>query len=135
MTYAMIEIGSKKQRVVKKRHKGKLVPVIGPDGQAETKLVANEVVRVTHGELGGHFGRDKRRKLVVALRDGDVLELRPQGTRQVSRMLLTDLYGYMLRCEANRRHLERARQRKTAKAIQREAARIKRMERKLRKSI
>jgi hypothetical protein len=131
----MIEIGSKKQRVVKRRVKGKLVPVIGPDGQPETKVVASEVIRVTHSELGGHFGRDKRRKLVVALRSGDVLELRPQGTRQVSSMLLTDVYSYMLRCAAARRQLEKARKRKVDLAVKRENAKIKRMERRLRRSI
>jgi len=131
MIYAMIVIGSKKLRAVKKRHNGKLVPVFDERDQPVTRLVASEVVRVTREPLGGCYGRDKRRRLVVALRDGDLLELRPEGTRQASSMKLSDVYAYMLRCAANIRVLERARKRKASKSRQRESARMRRAEKRL----
>jgi hypothetical protein len=130
----MIIIGAKRQRPVRKRENDKLVPVFDQHDQPVMKLVASEVVRVTRQPLGGHFGLDKSRRLVVALRDGDILELRPEGTRQASRMAIADIYAYMLRCESNRRQLEKARSRKAAKGVQMENASIKRMEKRLRRA-
>lgn len=130
MTYAMIEIGQKKTRVKKTRLRGKLVPLLDDHKQPVTELVAAEVSRVTRGVLDGQFGRDKRRKLVVTLRDGDLLELRPQGTRQASRLSLFDIYRMMLRHEANVRQLEKARKRKTQRQLQALDRKHKRMFRK-----
>jgi hypothetical protein len=109
-----------------------MVPVFDEHDQPVMRLVASEVVRVTREPIGGHFGLDKGRRLVVALRDGDLLELRPEGTRQTSRMAIADIYAHMLRCEANRRHLEKARSSKIRKRVLREIETIKRMERRLR---
>jgi hypothetical protein len=94
--------------------------------------ICGEVTRLTKETLGGGFGPDRKRRLVVSLRDGDVVEFRPHGCRKgkVS-MMLKDVYRYALQCEANKRHLAKARERKARKAVLRERAAIKRMEKKL----
>lgn len=132
----MIEIGKRRTVVVKTRETGtkKLVPKQDEHGQPVTKLVSDNVYRVTREELGGQFGRDKHRKLVVGLVDGDVLSLRPQGTRQEVAMEIKDLYRYLLRCAAAKKVLEKARQRKITRQAQRERAKIARVDRKLRNS-
>lgn len=56
--------------------------------------------RVTNAELGGAFGRDKRRRLVVCLVAGDVILFRPQNTRQEVSILAVDCYRFALRCKA-----------------------------------
>ena len=129
----MIEIGKKrlqKIRVMSKTPEGKRVftPKLGPDGQVETKLVANEPVRITKGCLDGCFCRDSGKRLVVTLKDGDVLHLRPQGTRQVASATLASVYGWMLRSAADSARMAKLREKKAAKAI-------KRAERSLRKPL
>jgi hypothetical protein len=56
--------------------------------------------RVTVGELGGAFGPDKHRRLVVCLAAGDVIVFRPQSTRQEVALPAVDCYRYALRCKA-----------------------------------
>jgi len=130
----MIIIGQKRQAPVKTaiRQKGKglkFVPKLDAQGQPETKLVANEVTRVTRDGLPGHFCRDKHRRLVVRLCDGDVLELRPQGTRQRVSATLFDIYGWMLRSIADKKRMEVLRKRKDDLAHRRA---LRRLHRKLR---
>lgn len=108
----MIEIGSTRIIPVRRRQGRHLVPVLGPDGQPETRPVASEVLRVTRDTLGGHFGRDRNRKLVVGLRNGDLLSLRPQGTRQEVQVPLADVYAWALRSRALNAQLKKARERK-----------------------
>ncbi len=120
----MIEIGKKRTRIVRvlqKSSDGKraFAPKIGIDGQPETVLVANEPVRVTRERLEGHFCRDKGRRLVVTLRDGDLLELRPEGTRQKSLASLFDIYAWMLRSAADKVKMAKLREIKEQKAIRR----------------
>ena len=128
----MIEIGHKRERAVRVAStvngKRKLVPRLGPDGAPETKLVASEPVRVTRNGLDGHFCRDAGRKLVVKLCDGDLLELRPQGTRQAATASLADIYSWMLRSKAEAAKMAKLRERKAKLADQR-------VERRLRRSI
>ncbi len=90
-------------------------PVRDADGQVIGMKPAS-AVRVTRAQLGGEFGPDSERRLVVSLVDGDLIEFRPERTRQVKRMAATDLYRYVLRCEVNRVLLERARDAKRRKA-------------------
>ena len=109
----MIEIG--KSRTVPVRVKGangKIQIKRGPDGQPETKVSTADVWRVTRNALGGQYGRDKHRKLVVGLVGVDQLVLYPKGTRQEARVNLTDVYAWLLRNRALRAQLERARDRK-----------------------
>jgi hypothetical protein len=72
--------------------------------------------RVTVAELGGSFGPDKHRRLVVCLAAGDVILFRPQSTRQEVSVLAVDCYRFALRCqsaadaaEKHQRRKERAR--------------------------
>ena len=119
----MIEIGFKRERKVMVVEmlggKRRLVPKRNPDGMPETRTVANEVTRVTRNALNGHFCRDSGRKLVVRLRDGDILELRPQGTRHADTALLQDIYSWMQRSKADNARMARLRSRKVLLAERR----------------
>lgn len=129
----MIEIG--KTRIVPVRVKGKdrkLRIKHGPDGQPETKVVTDEVWRQTRDELGGHFGRDKHRKLVVGLVAVDQLVLYPKGTRQEVRVNLKDIFMWALRNRALRSQLERARERKEKIKAARERRAVAAADRRLR---
>lgn len=102
--------------------------VFDEDGTRTT----GEVVRVTKSELGRAFGSDRRRRLVVELRDGDVILLRPHRCRNGAvEFTLRNVYRYGLLLQAQRRHLEKARTRKAALARRREARRIAAAERRL----
>ncbi len=81
--------------------------------------------RVTFNPLGGQFGSDKRKRLVVTLIAGDVIQIRPEKTRRVVSMLAADVYRIMLRNEANKGTLEKARLAKIKKQERRESNRIK----------
>ena len=116
----MIEIGHKRMRVVKTaikdaNGKRKLVPLM-ENGEPVTKQIANEPVRVTRGTLNGHFCRDSGRKLVAKLRDGDLLELRPQGCRQGTyTATLFDIYSWMIKNHAMQAKMAKLRTIKTKK--------------------
>lgn len=104
----MIVIGHKRMRVVKTLTKDpatgkrKLIPKL-ENGEPMTRQVANEPVRITRAALNGHFCRDSGRKLVVKLKDGDVLELRPQGCKKGTyTATLFDIYAWMIRSSADR---------------------------------
>lgn len=56
--------------------------------------------RVTAAELGGSFGPDKRRRLVVMLTAGDVIVFRPERTRQAVSLVAADCYRYALEIKA-----------------------------------
>lgn len=129
--FGMIEIGTKRtviSKTVQKDASGKrkLVPKIGPDGEPETKLVANETVRVTRGVLSGHFCRDGGRKLVVKLCDGDVLKLWPRGTRQAKTATLFDIYSWMIRSAADKVKMAKLREIKQQKEDRRAERRLRR---------
>ena len=57
------------------------------------------VYRVTSGALDGSYGPDRGRKLVAGLAVGDLIEIRPQGTRRKVRLSLFDAYRYAVRCQ------------------------------------
>ena len=65
--------------------------------------------RVTKGALDGSFLRDRGRRLVVILDCGDLLTLKPHGTRRPETVSLFDVYRFALRARVNRETLERAR--------------------------
>lgn len=87
--------------------------------------------RVTFNPLGGNFGSDKRKRLVVTLLAGDVIQCRPEKTRRTVSMLAVDVYRIMLRNEANKFTLEKARAAKIRKQDRLERARISRADAKL----
>ena len=112
----MIEIGHKRLRNVRQMvidhetGKRKLVNAYDSLNQPITEMVANEPVRVTRGRLNGHFFRDSGRKLVVALKDGDILELRPQGCRKGTyAATLFDVYSWMIQNHANKEKMAKLR--------------------------
>ena len=122
----MKEIGEVKQKTVKIRdNRGRLVPKV-VDGHAEKKITHASVWRVTRFALGGAFGRDRDRKLVVGLVAPDQIVLRPKGTRQEVRINIDDVYRIALQRKANAELLEKARERKAKKQIQRESRAIRR---------
>lgn len=130
----MIEIGSSKLVTVKVKNvrTGKLEPKLGCNGEPVRKIKESNVWRVTRETLGGHFGVDRNRKLVVGLVSHDQIVFRPQGTRQEVRINIVDAYRIAVQRRAGILLLERARERKAAKQRQREARAIARADRKLR---
>ena len=68
--------------------------------------------RITRGALDRSFGRDSGRRLVAVLDAGDVLTLRPLGTRRPETVCLVDVYSWAVRCRVNRARLEKAREKK-----------------------
>jgi hypothetical protein len=129
----MIEIGKTRLVTAKVKNKstGKLVPKIGADGKPEQNWKEANVWRVTRGVLGGNFGSDRERKLVVGLAAPDQVVFRPQGTRQEVRINIVDAYRIALQRRANLTVLERARERKTIVAARRVSRSIARAERRL----
>lgn len=88
---------------------------------------SRSVTRLTEGELGGQFGKDKHRRLAVSIVFGDMVILRPHGTRRSEVVNLVDLYSYALRCKANKALMERLRERKAKKEAARQAAKSRRI--------
>jgi hypothetical protein len=88
---------------------------------------ARSVTRLTEGTLGGQFGKDKHRRLAISLAFGDIIVLRPHGTRRSESILAVDLYSYALRCKANKSLMERLRERKAKKEAAKQAARSRRI--------
>lgn len=69
--------------------------------------------RVTVDQYG--YGR-RRRKLVVTLEKGDLISIRELGRRTKYTARLYDVLWWMLRCEADKTHMEKLRERKARKA-------------------
>lgn len=97
-----------------------------------TKLTKS-VTRVTNDELGGNYGNDKHRRLVVTIipgnGQGDILQLKPMGRRSgaAKSALLVDIFSYMIRCEVNKTKMEKLRIKAEKKRIadqKRKSARI-----------
>lgn len=128
----MIEIGKTKVVTVRTKGKdGKLQVKFGPDGQPETKVISADVWRQCRDQLGGQYGRDKRRVLVVGLVAVDQLVLYPKGTRQEVRLNIKDIYAWALRNRVLRSQLERARERKAKLQARRERRNLDAAERRL----
>jgi len=74
-------------------------------------------VRVrTVDTLGGAFGPDRDKRLVVSLEDRDQIVMRPERTGRKLQASAVDVYRWLIGCEANRKVLERARAKKSKKA-------------------
>lgn len=100
----------------------------------------NHTHRRTINALGGCFGADKSRRLVVTLEPGtdsrpDMIVMRPEGTRREHRMAVVDCYRLAIRAAANLSTLAKARDRKLAKQASRERRRIDAQERRFRNTI
>lgn len=60
----------------------------------------NPVKRKTRGALDGSYGADRGRQLVAELAPGDLLVMRPHGTRRPVKISLFDAYRFAVRCQA-----------------------------------
>lgn len=60
------------------------------------------VCAVTREPLGGAFGPDKKCRLHASLQAGDLIVLRPVGTRRPVWAEAKDVYRWLLTCQANR---------------------------------
>ena len=54
--------------------------------------------RLTRGALDGSHGADRGRQLVAELVPGDLLVLRPHGTRRPVKVSLFDVYRFAVQC-------------------------------------
>lgn len=131
----MIEIGKQKTIAVRTKRAGKLVPVLDSDGNPQTKTVSAQVTRCTKNVLGGQFGLDKDKKLVVRLKAGDVLEMWALGTHRHYSAELKRVYAWMLHNAAVCALLEKARAKKARKAELRLQRKLDYAEKKLRTEI
>lgn len=133
----MIEIG--RIKVIKVRVKnaaGTLVPKLDADGKQEERVKADEIWRETKDVLGRTYGSKERgRKLVAGLVDGDCLVLYPKGTRRTERASLFDIFQWMIRTRALSAQLQKARNTKKAREHSRQMAKLRRTELRLRKPI
>jgi predicted RNA-binding protein len=78
------------------------------------------------------YGYGKRaRKLVVALEKGDLITIYERRRRTKFTARIYDVYHWMLRCQADKIHMEKLRRRKAAKAARLAAQRQRRAERRL----
>lgn len=111
---------------------GAKVPVRDEKGEV-IGTRASEVARITRNTLGFSFGKDRNRRVVVALRDGDIIAVRPARRSRLSVLTITaqDLHGYLVRCEADRIVREKKRDRKERTAIRLAAKRQERAEKKM----
>lgn len=121
----MIEIGKIRQVAVRRRVNGKIQKTDA------TKVAPRRIWAQTREELGGHFGPDKHRRLIVGLIEGDLLVLYPKGTRQRVSVTIKDVYAWVLRSKALCSQLEKARARKARLDEKRAADRRAAAERKL----
>lgn len=82
------------------------------------------VRRVTQTKLGYGHGCDRDRRIVVTLLPGngddvpDMIQLKPEGLRQAKAktVAVVDIYTYVLKCEANKRTIEKMNLAKKKKA-------------------
>jgi hypothetical protein len=72
---------------------------------------SRSVTRLTADALDGTHGKDRGRRLVCTMEFGDLLVLRPHGTRRSKTLRLADLYVYAIKCEANKSKMEKLRER------------------------
>jgi len=77
--------------------------------------ITKTVRRVTQEAYG--YGRNAR-KLVVAFEKGDLITIRELGRRTKHTARLYDVLWWMLRCQADKTHMEKLRERKAKKAAQ-----------------
>lgn len=105
-------------------------PMRNGSGEIES-MVDSPARAVTRNALGGRFLADSKRRLIVSLEAGDLVCLRPTGTRRLYRIEAKDLFFHLMRCEANRVTLEKARDKKSKKAERRARQRQERAEKRL----
>ena len=87
------------------------------------------VKRKTRITLGYGFGCDTGKPLIVTLessREGDLLKIRPLGTRREEVVRIEDIYHWAIRSRCQRKVLEKARAKKESNRLKKEAQDYKR---------
>ncbi len=95
------------------------------------------ISRVSNTPLGGAFGADKKRRIVITIIPGngddvrDTFALRPERCRssRTEHITVEDVYRFAIQCRVNRQQLSKAREKLAAK---REKAAIREQHRRLR---
>lgn len=86
---------------------------------------------ITRDTLPAGFGTDRGRRLIVSLEAGDLIVIRPAGTRRRYQATAESVLSWMLRTQANAATLAKARNRKARKAQRLANERQRRAERRL----
>ncbi len=123
----MLEIGKSKTYVLRGKDRK---PKLDASGAQVTVTKAAIVKRVTR-KAYGHNSRYTK-KLVVVLEPVDLVAIKPLGACKTLRASVYDIYLWMARTEANKTHLEKARDRKARKIEQRASRRVADADRRLR---
>lgn len=64
--------------------------------------LSKSVRRSTIGSLDGTYGKDRDKRLIVSLEQGDLISLRPAKTQRPETVSLFDVYRYAMRCRLNK---------------------------------
>ncbi len=112
------------------RYFGHKRPVRDDAGQVVDQL-DSPAQAITREPLGGAFGPDKARRLIVTMASADLIVLRPERTCRPVHIAAKDVYRLALLARANLANLEKARARKAKRAASLAAIRVARAERRL----
>jgi hypothetical protein len=109
---------------------GYKVPIRAEDGTI--KGYKDKIVSlVSKKELDGTFCRDHGKRLVISLKNEDLIEFRVFNSQKRYDISIFDLFKYTVRRYAANAVLEKARNKKKTIQLKREISRIKRAEKKL----
>jgi hypothetical protein len=64
------------------------------------ETIPSPVCAITRNELGGQFGRDRKRRVIFTLEAADVVAMRPAGTTRTLRVEARDMYRWALQAAA-----------------------------------
>jgi len=104
------------------------------DEAGNVKDIRRKIVTLkTRGVLSPSHGKDKNKPIVVSLKHGDLIELKPLHSRKIRYTVsVFDVYSFAVRRYAQAQLLEKARAKKAKKAEVRERRALDRMEKRLR---
>lgn len=107
-------------------------PIRDDKGEVTGERPAPVWRKTVRDALGTHHGTDRGRRLAVGLVSGDLISVRPAGTRREPLTILaSDLYDLLVRRAANLVNLKKARERKEARAVRLARQRQERAEKRL----
>lgn len=105
-------------------------PVRNDDGEIVGSKLSPVKARTLEA-LGHNYGSDHDKRLIVSLDAADLITLRPERTARPVSITARDLYAHLLRLEAGRLTLAKAREAKARRASHLAAQRQARAERRL----
>lgn len=109
---------------------GHMRPTRDGDGNI-TGEQSSPVKARTIDPLGGNYGPDRAKRLIVTLAAGDVINVRPERTQRAESITAKDLYAYLLRVKAQKGLMEKARAAKVRKQERLSRERIARADRRM----